>query len=410
MAAFKKPAGQEPSWRILRHTAMVLLVISLVVVTTRHTQVLKTITRWPPFAQPPPRELQFSPSATLKISVFSDLHFGEAESTDWGPEQDSRTLRVMASMLDTEVPDLVVLNGDLITGDDTQLENATDYLDMLVAPMVQRSVPWASAYGNHDNHFNINTETILEKERGYYSLSLTEKMVTGKGEEVGVSNYYVPVYQIGKNGPVAMLWFFDSRGGMTFQKNGKNGKDGKKVQLPGVVDPTVTKWFVRTSRNLRRQHRGESIPSLVFVHIPLNAMRQFQEAGVDEHRQPGINDDVPLASQTGDEEFLNALSEEGVAAVFSGHDHGNDWCMSTKTANKQPLFACFGRHTGYGGYGRWMRGSRQILLTSDGEIETWIRLEDGDVSGRVSLNSTYGQDIYPKARKAFTSLGAGEAR
>ena len=406
MAGCKNTTGQKPSLRILRHTAVVMLIISLVVVTTRHSQVLEGLTKWP-FTHESSRKLQFSRSATLKISIFSDLHFGEAESTDWGPEQDSRTLGVMASILDTEVPDLVVLNGDLITGDDTQLENATEYLDMIVAPMVQRQVPWASAYGNHDNEFNINTEGILEKERGYYTLSFTEKMVTGKGEEVGVSNYYVPVYQIGKNAPVAILWFFDSRGGKAFQRRGRGGE---KVQLPGVVDPTVTEWFVRASRNLRRQHRRELIPSLAFVHIPISVMRGFQEAGVDEYRQPGINDDVPLASQAGDKEFLNALSEEGVAAVFSGHDHGNDWCMSTKETQKRLLFACFGRHTGYGGYGHWMRGSRQILLTSDGEIETWVRLEDGDVSGHVSLNSTYGQDVYPKARKAFTSLGANGAR
>jgi hypothetical protein len=176
-----------------------------------------------------------------------------------------------------------------------------------------------------------------------------------------------------------------------------------------MVDPAVTEWFLRTSRSLRRQHGGELIPSLAFVHIPISAMRGFQEAGIDEHRAPGINDDVPLDSQVGDEEFLSALSEEGVTAVFSGHDHGNDWCMSAR-GKRKPLFACFGRHTGYGGYGHWMRGSRQILLTPDGKIETWIRLEDSDISGRVKLNETYGQDIYPKARKAFTSLSANGAK
>lgn len=246
---------------------------------------------------------------------------------------------------------------------------------------------------------------------------MTEKMVTGGGEQVGISNYFVPLYRIGGgDGPVAILWFFDSRGGLAFHRK---GEDGNMVQLPGTVDPSVTEWFVRTSRNLRRQHgRGSPIPSLAFVHIPVSAMRAFQdETGVDEHREPGINDDVPLEGQVGDEAFLTALEEEGVAAVFSGHDHGNDWCMPTeKKGNKgnkgrtTAMFACFGRHTGYGGYGRWMRGSRQILLTPDGKVETWIRLEDGRVSGHVTLNATYGTDVYPAARKAFTSLGAREAR
>lgn len=34
------------------------------------------------------------------------------------------------------------------------------------------------------------------------------------------------------------------------------------------------------------------------------------------------------------------------------------------------------------------------------ELETWIRLEDGNVSGHVTLNATYGVDQYPKVDKA----------
>ena len=62
------------------------------------------------------------------------------------------------------------------------------------------------------------------------------------------------------------------------------------------------------------------------------------------------------------------------------------------------LYLCFGRHSGYGGYGTWTRGSRQIFLkkeTLKKEIHTWIRLEDKTISGNVTLNATYGRDQYP---------------
>lgn len=68
---------------------------------------------------------------------------------------------------------------------------------------------------------------------------------------------------------------------------------------------------------------------------------------------------------------------------------------------------CFGRHSGYGGYGDWMRGSRQILLHERHlmkKTETWIRLEDGTISGGVTLNATYGQDEYPIVQDKFTFL------
>lgn len=59
---------------------------------------------------------------------------------------------------------------------------------------------------------------------------------------------------------------------------------------------------------------------------------------------------------------------------------------------------CYGRHTGYGGYGNLARGGRQILLHEDNlanDTETWIRLEDGSAQAHVTLNTTYGQDTYP---------------
>ena len=72
------------------------------------------------------------------------------------------------------------------------------------------------------------------------------------------------------------------------------------------------------------------------------------------------------------------------------------------------LKMCFGRRTGYGGYGDWARGGRQIVLrekVSEIPIETWIRLEDETVGARVTLNSTYGQDRYvqgkPRKREIF---------
>lgn len=92
--------------------------------------------------------LSFTDEGTFQIAIFEDLHFGEAENTDWGPLQDVDTLKVMQTVLDNESPQLVVLNGDLITGEDTERENSTDYVDEIVAPLVEAGLPWASTYGS----------------------------------------------------------------------------------------------------------------------------------------------------------------------------------------------------------------------------------------------------------------------
>lgn len=92
--------------------------------------------------------LHFAQNGTFQLSIFEDLHFGEAEDTDWGPQQDIKTLGVMQTVLASEDTQLVVLNGDLITGENTFRENSTDYVDRIVAPMVDANLPWASTYGS----------------------------------------------------------------------------------------------------------------------------------------------------------------------------------------------------------------------------------------------------------------------
>lgn len=186
-------------------------------------------------------------------------------------------------------------------------------------------------------------------------------------------------------------------------------------------------WFTSTRETLTATY-GRALPSLAFVHIPVDAFLALQDAGVDARRAPGINEDVPLAQQGAqsgqgssgtvftyagqDVPFMQALLDaEGLMAVFSGHDHGNDWCckwdgrLGDMTLTGDGVNLCFGRHTGYGGYGSWTRGSRQVMVsleTLGKETETWTRLEDGTAVGAVTLNETYGSDEYPAVEVTYT--------
>ncbi|GAW12477.1 hypothetical protein ANO14919_018470 [Xylariales sp. No.14919] len=373
--------------------------------------------------------LTFRADGTFQISIFEDLHFGENAWDQWGPQQDINSVRVINEILDKESPRLVVLNGDLITGENGFLENSTVYVDQIVNPLVTRDLTWASTYGNHDYDFNISGDAILERERRWRN-SRTSPMVSGP--DAGVSNYYLPVYDHGCVSeyicrPQLILWFFDSRGGFKYQQKDASGN---RVGQPNWVDASVVDWFNQTSSSLTRRY-GKVIPSLGFVHIPPFAFYAAQGVGVDPNRQPGIDDDLPLAPQAQgwcrdgrndgtctygaqDTEFMRAISHtEGLIALFSGHDHGDTWCykwdkllpgMDVTPANNISL--CFGQHTGYGGYGNWERGARQVKVSKKGlvkfEAGTWIRLESGSVVGRVSLNSTYGQDLYPRTNNSMS--------
>ncbi|KAJ5640840.1 hypothetical protein N7528_000465 [Penicillium herquei] len=365
--------------------------------------------------------LKFAKDGTFQIAVLEDLHFGENAWDTWGPEQDVNSVTVINRILNAESPDLVVLNGDLITGDNAFLQNATVYIDEIVAPLVDRGLTWASTYGNHDSAYNLSREAILEREHQWPN-SRTEKMVSGR--EAGVTNYYLPVHASDDSkfdgAPEMLLWFFDSRGGYYYQELDSNGDE---VAQPNWVDESVVNWFTKTNKELVNKYK-KTIPSLVFVHIPTNASLAAQtEIGINDHKEPGINDDYTLAQQgegwcadgSGDGScsyggqdvpFMKALVEtEGIIGVFSGHDHGDTWCYKWDTliegmsVKGNGVNLCFGQHSGYGGYGSWIRGSRQILVTEsklkEKVVDTWIRLESNGTTGAVSLNATYGEDVYP---------------
>ncbi|EMC91078.1 hypothetical protein BAUCODRAFT_80486 [Baudoinia panamericana UAMH 10762] len=369
--------------------------------------------------------LRFTADGTFQISILEDLHFGENAWDTWGPQQDINSVKVINEILDKEAQQLVVLNGDLITGENGFLENSTVYVDEIVAPLVNRGLTWASTYGNHDSAYNLSRSAILEREHRWPN-ARTQQMVFDTN--AGVSNYYLPVYPSGSSTtPSLILWFFDSRGGFLYQKLDSSGNE---VGQPDWVDQSVVDWFKATNTNLTKQY-GNAIPSLAFVHIPTNASQAAQtEAGINPNYQPGINDDYILAGQAQgwcadgsndasctyggqDVPFMEALvSTPGLMAVFSGHDHGDSWCYKWDTqlpgmsVKGNGLNLCFGQHTGYGGYGNWIRGSRQIFITEamlkSQEVDTWIRLESGDVVGSVTLNSTYNHDYYPATPDTMT--------
>lgn len=184
--------------------------------------------------------LQFGPDGKLSITVFSDLHFGERELDSTvvmyacsppvasGEGKDRKTISVMNSVLDNEQPDLVVLNGDLISCEFVAPDKFESIVDQIVTPIVNRDLPFAATFGNHDYSETCSTRSMAAhmwwdiKGTNGQKLSFTTQSVEGPVEEVGWSNYYIPVYSSSDSSELEMLlWFFDSKGGHVYQP-GKN--------------------------------------------------------------------------------------------------------------------------------------------------------------------------------------------
>jgi hypothetical protein len=344
--------------------------------------------------------LTFNPSGTFKMAIFSDLHYGENPWDAWGPQQDVNSAKLMRTVLADEQPDYVVLNGDLITGEDTFLENSTSLIDEIMAPLNEARVPFSSTHGNHDNQKNITHLKEIRREQEVSPLSYTRAAPPGVGGEGGEGNYWVPIYERESDqAPALILWFFDSRGGWS--------PGATSAPLPDWVDASVARWIQSESALMDAAWGSESANkrgALAFVHIPPHAIEKVQGT-LNETRNPGLNADQlgqgstqatgDPSSAGNDQPFWDALNTyvKNLHAVISGHDHGNEWCA--REPSKDVVF-CFDKHSGYGGYSSagWSHGVRNIVFPSadpTSGLATWIRFEDGRTRARVTLDSSYGR-------------------
>ncbi|KAJ6567948.1 Metallo-dependent phosphatase-like protein [Mycena vulgaris] len=351
----------------------------------------------------------FREDGTFKITVFSDLHFGENPGDGLGTRKDGNSTQLMRSVLADEEPEYVVLNGDLITGDFTFKENSTSIIDQIMAPLIEAHVPFSSTHGNHDNHVNITHLDEILREQRIAPLSYTRAAPRGVGGLQGPGNYWVPIYATASDAaPALILWFFDSRGRPAIRRNQDDEYQQKNEIIGGVspegtpvpdwVDRSVAGWIkAETAAMVTAWGPASARGALAFVHIAPHAIQAVQPT-LDPIKNPGLNDDTLGGGSVQDSidhpagrdaSFWEALGSdiENLHVVISGHAHGNEWCA--REPGEELLF-CFNKHSGYGGYDKegWGHGVRNLVLASpdpQDRIETWIRLENGETRARVVL-------------------------
>jgi hypothetical protein len=321
------------------------------------------------------------PPLTLPLSIvqFADLHYGEAENLSWGPEQDANSSRVMRLVLDAE-PDagLVVFSGDQITGNNVG-QNATAYSRIIYDSIGEGGKgkrKFASIFGNHDDApldarprgralSSTSRRALLDFERATYPQQSLTCGDEGCDPSLApaVSNYYLLVRNA-SGAPRAALFFLDSGGG----------------DFAEELLASVTAWLRATAARLADAYGP--LPSITFVHIPAPEYAAAAgEGGCVGMAEDGITPTV------GENDLVAVLSATTTARVVTvGHDHGNAWCCRART-----LALCFGRHTGYGGYGDWARGARVFAIAEDAaardgiRITSHVRMEDGSINSEEVL-------------------------
>jgi hypothetical protein len=308
---------------------------------------------------------------TFKIMQITDIHLGEAEYTDWGPRQDEKTFRLLESIFEHEPDcDLIVLGGDQLTANNC-LGNCTKYYGILGRFLSRYDVPWATIMGNHDDMpFEVEdgsgttiphsyTRRDLLKVDQRFALSLSQ--ASKAGTVTGVTNYVVDVLDPITQQPALQIFFLDSGGG----------------SMKEAITDDQIQWFREQAGVGSDDQTPPQIPAVAFQHIP-TWQYEYKDGYCVGYQGEGV------AELEYDAGIVDAMVESGRFHFLAvGHNHGNDYCCSYRNsngngnnkndddsaANDDDFFLCYGRHSGYGGYGSWDRGVRiyELSLTADDE-------------------------------------------
>ncbi|KAI3411512.1 uncharacterized protein J3R85_017881 [Psidium guajava] len=333
------------------------------------------------------RELRFGEKGEFKILQVADMHYADGKTTrcrDVLPSEmascsDLNTTAFLRRMILAEKPDLIVFTGDNIYASDAT--NATSSLDAAFAPAISSGIPWAAVLGNHDQESALSREGVMTH---IVTLNNTLSQVNPTGVDAldGFGNYNLEVHGVEGSGfenkSVLNLYFLDS--GDYSKVHGISGY--------GWIKLSQQVWFQRTSMKLQKEYMSEPeaqeapAPGLVYFHIPLP-----EYASVDPSNYTGEKQD-PISSPRVNSGFFTTMVEAGdVKAVFTGHDHLNDFC-----GKYTGIQLCYGGGFGYHAYGKagWARRARVVVATLEKtdkgswgplmSIKTWKRLDDQNLT------------------------------
>ena len=162
--------------------------------------------------------------------------------------------------------------------------------------------------------------------------------------------------------PAARVYLLDSGGGA----------------LPKEIQQNQVEWLTK------QFSFSPQLPAVAFQHIP------SKDFFFDDTLCQGLDGDGGFEPVDYDAGIARTLSHSGhVHFLGVGHNHGNDYCCPYSDTK---MHVCFGRHSGYGGYGSWERGGRVYELTIHEEDQhalhwkSWVRLESGTIEDEISYS------------------------
>ena len=177
-------------------------------------------------------------------------------------------VRLERILQETE-PDFVLLAGD-ITENQTDAAELENLLRDLLAPVTERSLPWAHVFRDKDRVHALDGETqmaVYRKIPGCLSRA-------GEDSVPGCGNYILPLYRTGDAEPAFLFWCMDSHDHVQHYERDYGSATRARLASPLYTEYYndgirfhQTMWYHHTASALEKQY-GRKIPGMMCFHIP----------------------------------------------------------------------------------------------------------------------------------------------
>lgn len=270
-------------------------------------------------------------SDTLRFDENGDFRILQVADIQDGPLLMSATSNFLKDVLEETDPDLVVLTGDNISGGSCWTDGlAKIAIHRFMSIFEEYGVPVAAVYGNHDSEGAASKEEMMAMYEAY------DCFVGCEGEDLtGCGNYNLPIMSSDGSKVAYNIWCIDS---LTYNRQPEDKNDVAYYENDlggyGCVHKDQIDWYVETSNELKEANGGEPVPSMVFQHIIVPEIYDVLVETENGYALPeGNNGELwenPCPPHYTNGEFDAMVNQGDVVAMFSGHDHKNNFTVSYK--------------------------------------------------------------------------------
>ncbi len=346
-------------------------------------------------------KLQFNANGKFKILCLADVQ------DDYPMEPD--VLQFIAEALDFTAPDLVVFVGDNIVGEDIRA------IGEMVAPLVERNVPFTFVFGNHDDEGGLVKEDQLAEYQKFPGCLAYD----ADPDLYGCATHNLPILSSDGSKVAFNIWCFDSGGSY-------RDENGTWLGYDWVREDQI-EWYNATREDLAAENGGEVVPALAFQHIipqePVSmifyegsialgeATINFSDGTVhtpipDITKYDGLILEKSCPSYGNDGQWDAMVAGGDVLGLVVGHDHQNNFVADCGGVDLIQTPGC--TYNSY--YSNMYQGARVIEL-NEADLTTYETynvtsnaLAQRDDSQLAKMDGRNNYDFYFTFEKIFSAI------